>query len=247
VSRIVRETVGAGKMAEQRVAVVRFDASQRLEHVVTVLSTVVLALTGLVQKFYDAGISQSIVSAFGGLGNVRTVHHAFAIMLTVGAIYHVARVAYSILGKRSPLSMLPNWKDFTDAITMVKYFFGLAKEQPQFDRYNYGEKVEYWAMVWGTALMAFTGYILWFPTRSAVVIDGLWIEAAKAAHGGEAILAVLSLLVWHTYHVHFKSLNASMLHGKLSEKHMLEEHPLEYARLLAAEKAAGKASPKVAK
>ena len=234
-SRIAREWVATDQGFRQKLTFIRFDASQRLEHVVTLASTAILALTGLPQKFHEADISRFMISVLGGIEIVRTVHHVFAILLAMGGIYHVLRAMYSILAKGSRLSMIPTWKDFTDGITMVKYFFGLSKEKPRFDRYSYGEKVEYWAMVWGTVLMGLTGFIMWFPTKATVVLDGLWIEVAKAAHGGEAVLAVLSLLVWHSYHVHIKSLNTSMFSGKLSREHMLEEHPLEYARLIAEE------------
>jgi formate dehydrogenase subunit gamma len=235
VSRIAREWVATDQGFRQKLTFVRFDAGQRVEHFVTLASTAILALTGLPQKFHEAEISRFAISAMGGIEIVRTVHHVFAILLTMGAIYHVLRVVYSVLAKGSRLSMIPSWKDVTDAITMVKYFVGLSKTKPRFDRYSYGEKLEYWAMVWGTVIMGLTGFIMWFPARAASIFDGLWIEVAKAAHGGEAVLAVLSLIVWHMYHVHIKTLNTSMFNGKLSREHMLEEHPLEYARLISEE------------
>jgi hypothetical protein len=47
------------------------------------------------------------------------------------------------------------------------------------------------------------------------------------AHGGEGLLAVLSIIVWHMYHVHVKSFNRSMFTGRISRHEMEEEHPLE--------------------
>jgi cytochrome b subunit of formate dehydrogenase len=171
----------------------------------------------------------------GGIEIVRLIHHFFAIILVVGAVYHVLKAMYGILAKGSRLSMIPTWKDVTDASQMIRYFFGLAKEKPRFDRFSFGEKLEYWAMVWGTIIMALTGFLMWFPTRATAFIDGVWIEVAKTAHGGEAVLAVLSLLVWHLYHVHLHTWNTSIFTGKMSREHMLEEHPLEYARIIAEE------------
>src|SRR5512142_1472594 len=79
--------------------------------------------------------------------------------------------------------------------------------------------------------MAITGLMLWNPIITSRLVDGEVIPAAKAAHGGEAILAVLAVLVWHFYNVHVKSLNKAMFTGKLSLHEMQEEHPAELERL----------------
>ncbi len=57
------------------------------------------------------------------------------------------------------------------------------------------------------------------------------MPAAKAAHGGEAVLAVLAIIIWHFYHVHIKHLNQSMFTGKLSQEEMEHEHPAELAQI----------------
>ena len=79
--------------------------------------------------------------------------------------------------------------------------------------------------------MALTGFILWNPIAFSVFFPGQFIPAAKAAHGGEALLAVLSILIWHFYNVHFKHLNLSMFTGNLPRHQMEEEHALEMERL----------------
>jgi hypothetical protein len=86
-------------------------------------------------------------------------------------------------------------------------------------------------MVWGTAIMAITGFMLWNPIATTSVLPGQFIPAAKAAHGGEAVLAVLSILIWHMYNVFIKHRNFSMFSGKLPRHQMEEEHALELERL----------------
>jgi mono/diheme cytochrome c family protein len=81
--------------------------------------------------------------------------------------------------------------------------------------------------------MAVTGFILWNPIAAARFLPGQAIPAAKAAHGGEALLAVLSILIWHFYGVHFRRFNRSMWTGKLSEEEMQHEHPIELAEIKA--------------
>jgi hypothetical protein len=98
-------------------------------------------------------------------------------------------------------------------------------------KFNFGEKFEYWAVVWGTAVMIITGFMLWNPIATTSVLPGVIIPAAKAAHGGEALLAILAIIVWHMYNVHLKHFNASIFTGWLPEDQMKEEHALELERL----------------
>jgi mono/diheme cytochrome c family protein len=81
--------------------------------------------------------------------------------------------------------------------------------------------------------MAVTGFMMWNPISTTRYLPGQIIPAAKAAHGYEAIMAVLAIIVWHMYHVHLRRFNKSMFTGHLAEKEMLEEHPLELADIKA--------------
>ncbi len=81
--------------------------------------------------------------------------------------------------------------------------------------------------------MIITGFMMWNPIATARFLPGDFIPAAKAAHGGEALLAVLAIIVWHMYGVHIKHFNKSMFTGKISEEEMLDEHPLELADIKA--------------
>jgi hypothetical protein len=48
------------------------------------------------------------------------------------------------------------------------------------------------------------------------------IPAAKAVHGGEAVLAVLAIIIWHMYHVHVRTFNKSMFTGSLTKEEMFD-------------------------
>ncbi|HEX2619853.1 MAG TPA: c-type cytochrome domain-containing protein, partial [Phototrophicaceae bacterium] len=103
----------------------------------------------------------------------------------------------------------------------------------QMGRYTFEEKMEYWAFVWGAIIMGATGFMMWNPISTVKFLPGEVIPAAKAAHGGEALLAVLAIIIWHLYGVHIKRFNKSMFTGKMSEAEMLHEHPLELADIKA--------------
>ena len=66
--------------------------------------------------------------------------------------------------------------------------------------------------------MGLTGFMMWNPISTLRFVPGEAVPAAKAAHGGEAVLAVLAIIIWHFYHVHLKHFNKSMFTGTSAMK-----------------------------
>jgi thiosulfate reductase cytochrome b subunit len=156
-----------------------------------------LGITGLVQKFSAWPISEATIKFLGGIEMTRQIHHVNAAIMVILSAYHVVVVGYRVFVLRVRMSMLPTLTDFTEWWQDTTYKLGLGRTPAKFGRYNYGEKMEYWAMVWGTLVMGITGFMLWNPITTAQFVPGEWIPAAKAAHGAEAILAVLAIIIWH--------------------------------------------------
>ena len=167
----------------------RFDRSQRIEHAVLVISFTILGITGLPQMYPDSWIGNGMIRAMGGIEMIRIIHRASAVILIILSIYHVSAVIYKIYVRRIGLSMLPGWKDVTDAGHQLAYNLGRAPEGPAMPRYTFAEKMEYWAVVWGTLVMIITGFMLWNPIATTRFFPGQFIPVSKAAHGGEALLA----------------------------------------------------------
>jgi formate dehydrogenase gamma subunit len=211
----------------------RFRLAERIEHWVLVASFFALALTGLTQKFATIDIAKSLVALLGGIETVRLIHHLAAIVMMFEAVYHFGAVGYKIFIRHSRINMLPGLGDVRTAWQVFLYNLGVSKTKPQQGRYTFEEKVEYWAVIWGTLIMGITGFMMWNPIATTRVLPGAVVPAAKAAHGGEALLAVLAIIIWHLYHVHLRHLNLSMINGYLSEEEMLEDHPLELADMKA--------------
>ncbi|RME82130.1 MAG: hypothetical protein D6775_11710 [Caldilineae bacterium] len=206
---------------------VRFSLSDRIEHLLLLVSFTVLVLTGIPQKFAPAGWAELAIRVLGGIETVRIVHRIAAVILIIESIYHIAATGYKLLVLRARPAMLPRPKDFVDFFQALAFNLGLSDRRPRYDRYNFEEKLEYWAVVWGTMIMVVTGFILWNPISASRFLPGQFIPAAKAAHGGEAVLAALAIIVWHVYNVHIKTFNRSMFTGKLTREEMEHEHALE--------------------
>ncbi len=212
----------------------RFDLSQRIQHILLIISMVMLALTGLPQTFVKTKVAQVILSIMGGLDGARMIHHMFGVLLGTVFIYHVISVVIDLIFTRSRL-MLPSLQDAKDAAQSTGYLLGKQAEPPRYDRFDFRQKLEYWALIWGTVLMGLTGLILMFPLWVTERLPGVVVYAAKAAHGLEAVLAVASIITWHMYNTHFAGgrwrLDTTIFTGKISEQRMMEEHPLEFQRL----------------
>ena len=209
----------------------RFTRTQRIEHVLLFTSFTTLVITGLPQLYSLTLWGSIMIWLFGGIEVVRIIHRTAAVVLMLETIYHGGVVTYKVLVKRVALTMMPGWQDIKDGFQALGYNMWLAKTPPRMGRYTFGEKVEYWAVIWGTVIMVITGFMLWNPIATTRFFPGQAIPAAKAAHGGEAILAFLSIITWHVYHVHMKHFNRSIFTGQISRHEMEEEHPLELAAI----------------
>lgn len=211
----------------------RFSLSDRAQHLVMLLSFTTLAITGLVQKYALSPVSLFVFRLWGGVENVRLTHHVAAVVLMLVAVYHLIALGYKTFVLRRPMTMLPSFQDVKDAWMVFARNLGLRKSGVQMGRYTFEEKAEYWALVWGIVVMGLTGFMMWNPLATVKLLPGDFIPAAKVAHGAEALLAVLAIVVWHMYGVHLKRFNKSMWTGRVTEEELLHEHPLELADIKA--------------
>ena len=215
---------------------VRFNFGQRVEHFLLMTAFTALCLTGIPQHFYGESWAGWLIVMMGGIETARVIHRFFAAILVIESFYHAFYVVLGTLRGKIEPHMVPKVKDFVDALQMLKYSIGVAPEHPKFDRYDYRQKFEYWGLVLGNLIMIVTGSILWFPVIATRILPGELVPAAKEAHGGEALLALLVITIWHLYSVHLSPVqfpgDTSIFTGKISKQKMIEEHPLEYARVM---------------
>ena len=213
----------------------RFSFKERAQHFVLIFSFTTLGFTGLMQTFSSwLPIAWIINVVLGGIDTLRIIHHLAAITFAIQTILHGFDILNHWFVKRELGSMMPAWSDLTGLIGMLKYNVGFAKSRPLFDRFSIEEKVEYWALWWGAIVMGLTGIMQWFPAFVTQILPGNVVPAARLVHMLEAILAVLAILIWHSYHTMIKERNYSIFTGLMSEHEMEEVHPLELRRIRAA-------------
>jgi cytochrome b subunit of formate dehydrogenase len=234
-----------GLIEEEHVAhrlYLRMTVHERLQHAVLVVSFILLVVTGFMLRYPEAWWVVALRNASARAFEWRSLSHRVAgVVLLVAGAWHMGYLAFTRPGRALFWALLPRWRDLSDPIGVLKYNLGFSPTKPAFPRFSYIEKAEYWALVWGTVLMGITGAILWFENTAMGLFSKLGFDISRTVHFYEAILATLAIIVWHFYFVIFNPdvypMNLSWLTGRMSEKEMLEEHPLDLARLKAEEAA----------
>lgn len=229
--------------------VTRMSNNQRLQHIVLFVSFITLVLTGFALKYPDSWLASLLAMN----EKVRSITHRVAgvILISVG-LYHLAYLIVSRDGRRLFRDFMPVPKDATDVWGTMGYYLGLGPKKPEFARFNYAEKAEYWALVWGLMVMAGTGIMLWAKISFSTLLPRWWLDIATAIHFYEAVLATLAIVVWHFYQVFFDPdvypMNWTWWDGKMSFEHYREEHALDMETLLQAARAehAGEKSAEMA-
>jgi len=224
-------------------SIMRMTTNQRWQHLVLLTCFFVLVVTGFALKYPDSWFAVAL-----GLGERwrGVLHRVAGVMLIGDGVYHVFYIAFTRDGRRLLRDLLPTPKDALDAWGTMLFYLGLRSQKPNFGRFSYAEKLEYWALVWGTALMAITGIMMWAKISVGNLLARWWVDAATAVHFYEAILATLAILVWHFYQVFFDPdvypMNWAWRDGRMSVEHYKEEHALDTETLAEA----GKQTPPAA-
>jgi len=213
----------------------RFNLNERFQHGVMALSFIVLAYSGFALKFPDEWWAAPL-SWLGTGEEGRRLIHRFAAVAMVGiCIYHLGYAALTRRGREHIKTMRPILKDVRDFAQMIRYYLGKSAQRPAFDRFSYVEKLEYWALVWGSAVMTITGFALWFENFSLQFVPKWGLDLVTVIHYYEAWLATLAIFVWHFYWVIFNPqiypMSLVWLTGRMSEEEMAHEHPLELEKI----------------
>ncbi len=217
----------------------RFTPVQRIMHAVLLTSFLGLAATGLPLRFSTAPFSGAFARAVGGFQAVLFYHKFWAVVLSIDFLAHVVDIGHRVLVKKQwgllwgPDSMVPRLKDLQDFVGQLKWLVFLGP-RPKFDRYTYWEKLDYWGVFWGMAIIGISGYAMWFAPTFARLVPGSWLNVALLIHGEEALLAVGWIFVIHFFNEHLRPHNfpmdISIFTGSESEEEFLHKHPVEYTR-----------------
>src|SRR3989338_4700238 len=199
-----------------------FTLNERIQHLVLFITFALLAYTGFALKFPEAWWALPF-TAWDPTHRWRGwVHRACAILFSSLCVYHFFYVCLAPRGRGQLKSLAPKRKDFSDLVQTVRHNLGISKNKPVLARYSYVENAEYWALVWGSAVMILTGVLLTFENISMRLFPKWALDVATVIHYYEAVLATLAILVWHFYFTIFDPehypMNWSMWTGRSGEE-----------------------------
>jgi cytochrome b subunit of formate dehydrogenase len=221
----------------------RFRRFHRNLHLLVVSSFLGLALTGMILKFSYMAWAKVVAHLLGGFEAAGLVHRFCAALTFTYFGLHVYDLAKQkrasgkswlqfIAGEES---MLFNRRDWHELVASLKWFFKRGP-RPEFGRWTYWEKFDYFAVFWGVAVIGGTGLLLWFPEIFTRVFPGWAVNVATTIHSDEALLAVSFIFVVHFFNTHFRPERFPMDTVIFTEGVPLEEferdRPREYRQLV---------------
>lgn len=211
--------------------VARWGKAERVQHFVLLASFFGLAITGFALRYPDAWWVQLI--GLSGREELRaTLHRSFGCILALAGVYHLVWIGVTRRGRHAIAEVRPRYWDVQQFIQNMAFHLHLRKERPAFRKFDYTQKAEYWAVVWGTVVMGVTGLVLWFPTLATGFAPAWIVRVAEVIHWYEAILAVSAIIIWHFFYVIFMPSEYPMstiwIDGKMPVEEWEEMHRSEY-------------------
>lgn len=213
----------------------RFNRFEIFCHILLTITFILLVITGFAlvspQSWWV-----TLLSYLGLTEEIRGFIHRISAVAMIGtSILYAAYMVFTRRG-RSELRAFMFWpSDVRHFIHHIAFYRGRRQDLPQFDRYDYTEKMEFWALIWGVVIMAVTGLILWFPILAFRYLPKWAIDIAQLIHYYEAILATLAIVVWHFFFVIFHPeqypMSITWLNGRMTLEHLRHRHPKEYERI----------------
>ena len=220
----------------------RFTRLERGLHFFMILSFIALALTGMTLKFSYTRWAAIVSRLLGGYETAGYIHRLGAVIMIGIFVTHLV----DLLRRRNreygswrallfgPNTMLPTRKDLADFIGSMKWFLG-AGPRPEYGRWTYWEKFDYFAVFWGIAVIGSTGMLLWFSEFLTRFVPGWVLNVATIIHSDEALLATGFIFTVHFFNTHLRPekfpMDIVIFTGRMPVEEFARDKPAEYAEL----------------
>ena len=220
----------------------RMTLNERMQHLNLAVNFTLLVITGFALSYSTAFWVSPITDAPMGMTFRGFLHRLCGVATVFLGGYHLLYLAFTERGRGIVKDMIPGLKDAQDLWETLKnnLFINRPAKALKMPRFNFREKLEYLGLIWGTIVMTVTGFILWFKTEWLMYFPMWTWDVARAIHFYEAILATLTIIVWHFYSVVFNPdvypMSWAWITGDLTEHEMEEEHGLELEKVKAQSK-----------
>lgn len=221
----------------------RFTRLNRVLHIVMIVSFLSLALSGMTLKFSYTGWARVLARLFGGFEGAGYVHRLGAVLMMITFTTHIV----DLIRRKSrefgswknllfgPNSMIFNKRDLNEFVGSIRWFLGKGP-RPQYGRWTYWEKFDYFAVFWGMMVIGSTGLMLWFPEFFTLVLPGWFLNVATIIHSDEALLATGFIFTVHFFNTHLRPekfpMDLVVFTGRMPLEEFKEDKPGEYEELV---------------
>ncbi len=223
--------------------VLRFTRLNRILHVLMIISFLILSLTGMSLKFSYTGWAKVLSHIFGGFESAGYLHRIAAVIMIIVFVTHLVdlvRLKRKEFGTWKALmlgtnSMIFNKKDLQDFIGSLKWFIGKGP-RPEYGRWTYWEKFDYFAVFWGMLIIGSTGLTLWFPEFFTIFFPGWVLNVTTIIHSDEALLATGFIFTVHFFNTHLRPekfpIDIVIFSGRVYLEEFKLDRPDEYKKLV---------------
>ncbi len=223
----------------------RFTRLNRVLHILMIVSFISLALTGMTLKFSYTSWAKVLSHILGGFESAGFIHRFAAVIMFGVFITHVTDLFIqkkkehkSFFGMIfDPAGLMFNKKDWQDFTASMKWFLGMG-ERPQYGRWTYWEKFDYFAVFWGIFVIGSTGLSLWMPEFFTRFLPGWFINVATIIHSDEALLATGFIFTVHFFNTHLRPekfpMDIVIFSGRMPVEELKLDRPEEYGKLQSA-------------
>jgi formate dehydrogenase gamma subunit len=174
----------------------RLTMGQRLQHGVLALTFITLALTGFAILYADSAYAQWLTSLLGGPDNRSLIHRLAALLFVANAYLHFV---YYIFVYHGPRTISFSRQDLRDVWQDIRFRLGKGERPVHTGKYDWLQKLEYWASVIGLHVVLVTGLLMWFFDSILSYLPYQIFKYAQWIHGWEAILATSVVILLHGY------------------------------------------------
>jgi formate dehydrogenase subunit gamma len=165
--------------------ILRYTLAERVNHWIAGLSYVYCLITGL--AFWSPYIFWLAILVGGG-PTARAWHPWFGLVFTASVFW---------MFKIWRADMVISDADRAWRKAMPHYIRNEDENLPPIGRFNYGQKLFFWLMLYGAVLLVLSGLVLWFP--ESVPWNLRWLRYLAVAVHVTAALATIGGFIIHVY------------------------------------------------
>ena len=193
----------------------RFSLFERSVHWLTAASFIILGLSGL-NTLYGRYVIKDLIGAesFAALSMAAKVAHTY-----VGFLFIACLVVVFVMWIRNNLPTL------TDLTWLARGGGFIGKAHPPAYKFNAGQKIVFWMVILGGAVVSYTGLNLVFPFAYLATVQDM--QATQLLHA-VAALVMMAMIIAHIYigTLGMEGAFEAMWEGTVDESWAREHHSL---------------------